>query len=103
LGAGAHGMNDDGVVSVDAEHADLRQSAIARTTDAHRELVIKLPLRDGIPDSVRHLFVGDVVLPGGRRNTLGDKAFCQERLSIPTARGPACARLLARVLSVLAE
>jgi hypothetical protein len=43
-------MDDHGVVSVDAEHADLEQVATAGGTDAHHEIVIESPLRDGIAD-----------------------------------------------------
>jgi hypothetical protein len=39
LGAGAHRMDDHGVVSVDAEHADLEQVAIAGGTDAHDDKI----------------------------------------------------------------
>jgi hypothetical protein len=52
LGAGAHRLDDHGVVSVDAEQADLEQVAIAGGTDAHHEIVIESPLRDGIADGV---------------------------------------------------
>jgi hypothetical protein len=50
------------VVSVDAEHTDLQQVAIAGGTNAHREVVIELPLRDGIANGVKHVLVSDAVL-----------------------------------------
>jgi hypothetical protein len=36
LGAGAHGVDDHGVVGVDAEHAYLEQVAIAGRADVRR-------------------------------------------------------------------
>jgi len=41
-------VEDHGVVGVDASDADLKQVAIVGGADAHREVVIELPLRDGL-------------------------------------------------------
>jgi hypothetical protein len=48
IGAGTHGVDDHGIVAVDTEDADLEQVAIVGGTNAHREVVIELPLRDGL-------------------------------------------------------
>ncbi len=64
-------MDDHRIVSVNAQHADLEQIAVAGGTDAHREVVIELPLGDGVADGVRHVFVGDGVLPSGLRDAHG--------------------------------
>lgn len=37
-------------------------------TDAHREVVVQLPLRDGVASRVEHVVVCDVVLSGGLRD-----------------------------------
>jgi hypothetical protein len=39
-------VDDHGVVGVDAEDADLKWVAIVGGTDAHREVVIEMPLRE---------------------------------------------------------
>jgi hypothetical protein len=77
LGAGAHGVDDHGVVSVDAEHANLEQFAIVGRTDAHREVVIESPLGDGVTRGVEHVLVSDVVLPSCLPDTHDDKISCQ--------------------------
>jgi len=41
-------MDNHRIVSVDAQHADLEQIAVAGGTDAHHEVVIELPLGDGL-------------------------------------------------------
>jgi hypothetical protein len=71
LGAGTHGVDDHGIVGVDAEDADLKQVAIVGGTDAHREVVIELPLRDGVADRVEHVVVCDAVLSSRLRDTHG--------------------------------
>lgn len=37
-------------------------------TDAHREVVIELPLRDGVADCVEHVVVCDAVLSSALRD-----------------------------------
>jgi len=69
-------MNDHGVIGVDAEHADLEQVAAASRADAHREIVIESPLRDGDADGVQHVLVSDSVLPGRIRDPRTDKMSC---------------------------
>ncbi len=64
LGAAGHGVDDHGVIAVDAEHADFEQIADASRTDAHREVVIEPPLGDGVTDGMKHVFVSDSVLAG---------------------------------------
>jgi hypothetical protein len=64
-------VDDHGVVGVDAEDADLEQIAIVGGTDAHREVVIELPLGDGVADRVEHVVVCDAVLSSGLRDTHG--------------------------------
>jgi hypothetical protein len=71
LGAGPHGVDDYRIVSVEAEHADLQQLAVARRPDTHREVVIEMPLGDGVADGVEHVFVSDVVLSSGLRDAHG--------------------------------
>ena len=61
-------MNDHRVVAVDAEHADLKQAGAASRTDAHHEIVIKSPLRDGAADGVAHVLVSDCVLASRLRD-----------------------------------
>jgi hypothetical protein len=75
LGAGPHGMDDYRIVGVDAEHADLQQLTIARRADTHREVVIEMPLGDGVEDGVGHVFVSDVVLSSGLRYTHGTTRY----------------------------
>lgn len=60
--SGAHRVDDDGIVCVDTEDADLQQVAVSGGTDAHREVVIQLPLRDGVASRVEQVVVCDVVL-----------------------------------------
>ena len=50
-------MDDHGVVGVDTEDADLKQVAIVGGANAHREVVIELPLSDGVADRVEHVVV----------------------------------------------
>lgn len=64
-------MDDHGIVGVDAEQADLQQVAVAAGTDAHHEVVIQLPLCDGVADCVEHVVVCDAVLSSGLRDTHG--------------------------------
>lgn len=60
-------MDDHWVASVNPEHADFEQVPVACGTDAHREVVIEPPLRDGVANGVEHVLVSDSVLPGGLR------------------------------------
>jgi hypothetical protein len=71
LGAGTHGVDDHGIVGVDAKDADLKQVTIVGGTDAHREVVIELPLSDGVADRVEHVVVCDAVLSSRLRNAHG--------------------------------
>jgi hypothetical protein len=64
-------VDDYRIIGVDAEHTDLQQLAVARRPDAHREVVIEMPLGDGVADSVGHIFVSDVVLSSGLRDAHG--------------------------------
>ena len=61
-------MDDHRVIGVDAEHADLEQAAAASRTDAHREIVIQSPLRNGAADGVAHVLVSDCVLASRLRD-----------------------------------
>jgi len=77
LGAATHGVNNHRVVSVGSEHADFEQVPVASGTDAHHEVVIEAPLRDGIADGVQRVFVSDSVTPRGLRDSHGDKIPCR--------------------------
>jgi hypothetical protein len=77
LGTGWHGVDDYGVVSVDAKDADLQQVAIMGGTNAHREVVIEAPLGYGVAGGVEHVLVGDAVLVGWLCDTHLDKISCQ--------------------------
>jgi hypothetical protein len=77
LGAGWHGVDDYGVVSVDAKDADLQQVAVMGGADAHREVVIEAPLGDGVAGGVEHVLVSDAVLVSWLRDTHLDKISCQ--------------------------
>ena len=61
-------MNDHRVITVDAQHADLKQVAAASRTDAHHEIVIKSPLRDRVADGVQDVLVSDGVLASRLRD-----------------------------------
>jgi hypothetical protein len=62
-------VDDHGVVGVDSKYADLKQVAIVRGTDAHREVVIELPLGDSVAGGMEHVLVSDAVLPSCLRDT----------------------------------
>jgi hypothetical protein len=79
LGAGAHRVDDHGIISVDAQHADLEQIAVAAGTNAHREVVIELPLSDGVADGVGHIFVGYAVLSRCLRDAHGVARYLVNR------------------------
>jgi hypothetical protein len=89
-------MDDHRIVSVDAQHADLEQIAVAGGTDAHREVFIELSLDDGVADGVRHIFVGDAMLSGGLRVAHGMTRYlvkpalvkepCRQALGAKTSR-----------------
>jgi hypothetical protein len=66
LGAGWHGVDDHGVVSVDPKDADLQQVAIMGGVDAHREVIIEAPLGNGVAGGVDHVLVSDAVLVDAR-------------------------------------
>lgn len=61
-------MDNHRIITVDAEHADLEQVAVASRADTHREVLIKSPLRDGIADSVQRVLVSDCVLSSRLRD-----------------------------------
>jgi hypothetical protein len=69
LGTGAHGVDDHGVIGVDAKNTDLQQVAVAGGADTHREVVIELPLGNGVTDRVKHVLISDAVLPSCLRNS----------------------------------
>lgn len=71
MGAGTHGMDDHGIVGIDAEDADLKQFAIVGGPHAHREIVIEMPLRDGVADRVEHVVICDAVLSSRLRDAHG--------------------------------
>jgi len=64
-------VDDHGIVGVDAEDADLKKVAIVGGTHAHREVVIEVPLRDGVADRMEHVVVCDVVLSSRLRDAHG--------------------------------
>jgi hypothetical protein len=70
-------VDDYGVVSVDAKDADLQQVATKGGADAHREVVIKVPLGDGVAGGMEHVLVSDAVLVGWLCDTHLDKISCQ--------------------------
>jgi len=61
-------MDDHRVIAVDAQNADLKQAAAASRTDAHREIVIKSPLRDRVANGVAHVLVSDFVFASRLRD-----------------------------------
>lgn len=61
-------MDDHRVIGVDAKYADLEQIAIVGGADAHREVIIELPLGDGVASGVEHVLVSDAVLPSCLRD-----------------------------------
>lgn len=65
---GTHRVDDHGIVGVDAEYADLQHVAVMGGTDAHREVVVQLPLRDGVTSRVKHVVVCDAVLSSSLRD-----------------------------------
>jgi hypothetical protein len=71
-------VHDHGVVSVDAEHADLQQVAIACRANTHREVVIESPLPDGVANGVTHILVCDPMLSSRLCDPHDDKISCQE-------------------------
>jgi len=74
-------VDDHRVVSVDPEHADFEQVTVACGTDAHREVVIEPPLRDGVANGVEHVLVSEFVLPGGVRDSHVTRYPCRKGLS----------------------
>lgn len=82
-------MDDHRVITVDTEHADLEQVAAASRADAHREIVIKSPLRDGVADGVKHVLVSDGVLASHLRDPHTDKVPCHQRFVKQSCHGPA--------------
>jgi hypothetical protein len=69
LGAGGHGVDDYGIVGVNAKDADLKQITVVGGADAHCEVVIESPLGDGVAGGMEHVLVSDAVPPGCLRDT----------------------------------
>jgi hypothetical protein len=68
-------VDDYRIIGVDAEDTDLQHLAVARRPNAHREVVIEMPLCDGVADGVGHVFVSDVVLSSGLRDAHGTTRY----------------------------
>jgi hypothetical protein len=61
--------------SVSTPSTPIQQLAVTRRPDAHREVIIEMPLGDGVADGVEHVFVSDVVLSSGLRDAHGTTRY----------------------------
>jgi hypothetical protein len=59
-------VDDQRVVTVDSEHANLERVAVARRAGAHREALIEVAVRNRVANCVKHVLIGDAVLAGRR-------------------------------------
>jgi hypothetical protein len=69
-----HRVNEDGVIAVDIEHADLQQRAVAGWADQHRQFVVHDHAAHRGARRVQHVDIGDAVLTGWDRSPLDNVA-----------------------------
>jgi hypothetical protein len=69
-------MNEDRVLAVDIEDAELQQRSVAGRPDQHCQLIVHDHAAYRGADGVQHVVVGDAVLSGWRAATHLDNVAC---------------------------
>lgn len=100
LGSQWLGVDDDGVLAVDVEDADLEQRSVARWPDQHDQVIIEEHSSHRVANGVPYVPVGDAVLSGWLANPHLDNIACLGRaarsalhLGRPRRAGRAASRL----------
>ena len=58
-------MDDDGILTVDIEDADLQQRSVVGWSDQHCQFLVRDHAAHRGADRVQHVVIGDAVLPAG--------------------------------------